>query len=299
MFRYCTLLLLIFTVPVLLPGQEQERAVPEITIATVAMVDQGNSYITFPADIGNIERLWFEANLNPSFLVHKNKKSRLMGVITPQVIFRMYQEPSLPVRTPSYMPQLTFYYNVRSEEGANSLSLTGKIAHHSNGQDGKFLLDDGEVNLKDGSFFTNYFELGVIKTNYSTRFRAVQFFKTSVEMHPKKMSSKELDGIYGFYRWKTAFSIFRLPETSNGNKRHKAQFSVKGKMEWMLDEMYDWSFLNINRLNLSLTFFYHPKFFEDIGFFTTFYHGMDYYNIYFGHQITVLRFGIMTDKLRF
>ena len=299
MLKYCTILLLVMTAPVLALGQEQNRAVPEITISTVAMVNQGNSYITFPADIGNIEKLWFEANLNPSFHIHKNKKSKLMGVITPQVIFRMYREPSLPVRTPSYMPQITVYYKAISKSGANSLSFTGKIAHHSNGQDGDFLLDDGEVNLKNGSFFTNYFELGIIKTDYNSHLRAVQFFKTSIEMHPKKMSNKELDGIYGFYRWKTAFSIFRLPEELKQNKNKKARFSIKGKTEWMLGDMYDWNFFNINRLNLSFTFFYHPEFFEDIGLFTTFYHGMDYYNIYFGHQITVLRFGIMTEKLRF
>jgi hypothetical protein len=37
----------------------------------------------------------------------------------------------------------------------------------------------------------------------------------------------------------------------------------------------------------------------DIGFFASFYSGMDYYNIYFNHKITVLRFGIMTDILKF
>ena len=298
MLKYCSILFLTLTAPMITVGQEQDGTVPEITISTIAMVNQGNSYITFPTDIGNIEPLWFEANLNPSFHIHKNKKSRLMGVLTPQIIFRMYQEPSFPVRTPSFMPQIAVYYKAISKTEANSLTFTGKIAHHSNGQDGDFLLENGDINLKNGSFSTNYFELGVIKTNYNSRLRAVQFFRTSFEMHPKSMSSSELDGMYGFYKWNTAFSIFRLPDELK-TKRKKASFSVKGKTEWMLGDMYDWSFFNINRLNLSLTFFYHPKFFDDIGLFTSFYHGMDYYNIYFSHQITVWRFGIMTEKLRF
>ena len=299
MQKYCAILLLILTAPVLAPGQEQEGAVPEMTISTIAMVDQGNSYITFPTDIGNIEPLWFEANLSPSFHIHKNKKSRLMGVLTPQIVFRMYREPSLPVRTPSYMPQLTVYYKAISKTGANSLTFTGKIAHHSNGQDGTFYLENGEINLKDGSFSTNYFELGVVKTNYNSNLRAVQFFKTSVQLYPKKMSIKELDGIYGFYRWNTAFSIFKLPEEMRKSKKKKARFSIKGNTEWMFGDMNGWDFFDIKRLNLSFTFFYHPKFFDEIGLFTSFYHGMDYYNIYFSHQIIVWRFGIMTEKLRF
>ena len=41
------------------------------------------------------------------------------------------------------------------------------------------------------------------------------------------------------------------------------------------------------------------KFLEDIGFFAQVYHGSDYYNIYFDHQLSVIRFGIMTEILRF
>ncbi len=67
----------------------------------------------------------------------------------------------------------------------------------------------------------------------------------------------------------------------------------------MFGELNNWDNFSLNRLNLSLTFYYHPKFLEDIGLFTQIYHGMDYYNIYFNHQITVFRLGIMTEKLRF
>lgn len=56
---------------------------------------------------------------------------------------------------------------------------------------------------------------------------------------------------------------------------------------------------SLERLNLSLTFYYHPKFFEDLGFFVQYYRGSDYYNMYFDDRLDVLRFGIMTEKLRF
>ena len=276
----------------------QEDHVPEIALTTISQANIGNSYITFPTDIGNIERLWFEADLTPSFYIRKSKNARLMGVLTAQIIIRMFQEESFPVRTPSYMPQITVYYKIRSKSEACSLSAFGKLAHHSNGQDGDFYLENGDINLESGNFSTNYTELGLIKTNFNKKRNAVQFFATSFEWHFPGLTIDELDGQYSMYRWHTIFSIFKLPENSN-KKREKASISIKGQLTWLFGDMYDWGAFDANRINMKFTFFYHPKFLEDIGFFTQFYHGQDYYNIYFDHQITILRFGIMTEKLKF
>ena len=87
-------------------GQEIDSS--QIGLPIISQVNQGNSYISFPTDIGNIEPLWFEGNIIPNFYIRESKNSRLMGVLTPQIIIRMYQEKSYPVRTPSYMPQITF-----------------------------------------------------------------------------------------------------------------------------------------------------------------------------------------------
>ena len=280
-------------------AQEKNDTIPAIELTTIAQVNQGNSYITFPTDIGNIEPLWFEGNLMPNFYIRKSKNSRLMGVVTPQVIIRMYQEESFPVRTPSYIPQITAFYLLSSKTKVNSLSLFGKLAHHSNGQEDNFFLENGDINLLTGNFATNYYELGLIKTIYNPRFNAVQFFRTSLEIHPPNLSVEELNGIYSFYRWNTIFSIFKMPPNSNQNKKRNASISLKGQTTWMFGDVNNWDAYSINRLNLSLTFYYHPKFLEDIGLFAQIYHGYDYYNIYFDHQIDVIRFGIMTEKLRF
>lgn len=34
-----------------------------IGLLELSQVNQGNSYVTFPTDIGNIEPLWFEVNI--------------------------------------------------------------------------------------------------------------------------------------------------------------------------------------------------------------------------------------------
>ncbi len=78
-----------------------------------------------------------------------------------------------------------------------------------------------------------------------------------------------------------------------------ADFSLKAQTTWFIDNINDWDTFNIKRLSASLTFYYHPKFLEDIGFFVQYYHGTDYYNIYFLHRLDVIRFGIMTELLRF
>ena len=56
-------------------GQEKSDAIQEIGLTTLVQVNQGNSYITFPTDIGNIEPLWFEANLNPNFYIRVREDS--------------------------------------------------------------------------------------------------------------------------------------------------------------------------------------------------------------------------------
>ncbi len=280
-------------------SQGKNDAIQEIGLSTIAWANQGNSYITFPTDIGNIEPLWFEGNLIPNFYLRVNKDSRLMGVITPQVIIRMYQEESFPVRTPSYIPQMNMYYLLSPKSQVNSLSIFGKFAHHSNGQDGEFRLDNGDINLKDGNFATNYFELGFIRTNYNSNYNAVQFFSSSMQIHPPRLTEEELSEIYSMYRWNSTISIFKIPQNSSVNNKKKASISIKAQSTWMFGNVNNWNTFSLDRLNLSLTFYYHPKFLEDIGFFTQIYHGMDYYNIYFNHKINVIRFGIMTEKLRF
>ncbi len=279
-------------------GQES-KTLSQIGLAIISQVNQGNSYITFPTDIGNIEPLWFEGNVIPNFYLRQSQNSRLMGVLTPQVIIRMYQEESFPVRTPSYIPQITVIYSLQEKKNSMSSYVYGRIGHHSNGQEGDFYLENGEINLKSGNFATNFFELGFIATNLNTRFNAYQFFKTSFEIHPKELVQDELIGIYSRYRWHNAFSIFKLSSNDNQDKIKRPAFSIKGETTWMFGDYNDLATISSERLNLSLTFYYHPKFLEDIGLFVQYYHGSDYYNMYFDHRIDVLRFGIMTEKLRF
>lgn len=266
-------------------------------LTAISQVNQGNSYITFPTDIGNIEPLWFEANLIPNFNIRESKNSRLMGVLTPQVILRMYREDSYPVRTPSYMPHITVYYRITDKEKARGVSLFGRFKHHSNGQQGSFYTDSGKINRETGNFAVNRIEGGIILSNTNSRFKAYQFFASSLEVYPWCVS--ELDNIYSKIRWNNTLTVFKLPIGEFDRNHEKALVSIKLETSWMFGTVNDWNNFSTDRLNLGLTIHYLPRFFEDIGFFLQFYHGQDYYNIYFDHRLDVLRFGLMTGKLRF
>ncbi|MCF6358752.1 MAG: phospholipase A, partial [Draconibacterium sp.] len=183
----------------------------EFDLSLISEVHSGNSYITAGGGLGNIEPLIFEANLIPNFILRNNKTAKLMGVLTPQIILRMYNEESLPVQTPSYMPQITLYYSIGKELSINNFTMFGKIAHHSNGQQDDFYLENGKVNYKSGNFSTNYFEVGIVKTFFDKALNAAQFFSTSFEVHPEPLSIDELKAIYSFYRWHGQFAIFKLP----------------------------------------------------------------------------------------
>lgn len=282
-------------------AQTKTDSIACLDLDKISQVNQGESYVTFPFDIGNLEPLLFEANVSPNFKIRERKDSRLMAVLTPQIIIRMFDEYSEPVKTPSYIPQIAFYYLTGDKQLPNKLTIFGKFAHHSNGQDGDFYTENGDVNLQSGDFSTNYVELGFLKSSYSHTFNAFKIVKSSFEIHPKEWMLEELRGQYSGFRWHNTFLAYKLPMNSNPikGKEQRANFSVKAETTWMLDNVNNWDTFDLNRLNLSLIVYYHPKFLEDIGFFVQFYHGMDYYNIYFQHQISTIRFGIMTEILRF
>lgn len=104
-------------------------------------------------------------------------------------------------------------------------------------------------------------------------------------------------GQYSGLRWYNSFTSFKFPFKDDDNG--KAKFSFKAETTLLLDNFNDLNFFDLDRLNASLTFYYHPSFLEDIGIFVQFYKGYDYYNIYFKRRLSIIRFGIMTEILRF
>ena len=280
-------------------GQEADMENKTIDLTTISQVNQGNSYFTILGGLGNIDPLWFEANFVPNFYIRKSKNSRLMAVLTPQIILRMFQEESFPVRTPSYIPQLTVYYALDGDPPYSHLNFFGRFAHHSNGQEGESFLENGNINHLTGNFSTNYMEFGFIKTNYNQRFKAMQFYSSSIEYHPPGFPAAELKGLFSTLRWHSSFSVFKLNRESYANTKRKALFSIKGKTSILFGDVSNWNTFDKKRLELSLTVSYYPTGLEDVGLFVSFFRGRDYYNIYVDRQLPLISFGIVTEILRF
>lgn len=271
---------------------------PNVELVLISKVNQGNSYITFPTDIGNIEPLMFEANIIPNFNIRINKKSRFLMVLTPQIILRMYNEYSHPVKTPSYLPQVTSYYLIGNKLQKKMLTIFGRVGHHSNGQKDNLILSNGDINFETGDFSTNYFEVGAIVTALSNSTNAVKFLKTSFEYHPKNEMHRLLNDKFSRYRWHLEFSAFKLPRIKP-QKVHKSNINLDANITWLFGDLKGTPKITMDRLQTSLTLSYYPNFLEEIGLFIQFYNGKDYYNVYFNEQRSMIRFGIMTDKLRF
>lgn len=281
-----------------LRSQEADPLLERIDLSKIALLNQTDNYITFPTDIGNIEPLIFEANINPSFIIRERQDSNLIGVLSTQIRIRMYNEKSFPVRTPSYIPGISLFYLSPQSTPSYHLVFFGKIAHHSNGQEGPVFNENGTVNLIDGNFSTNYLEGGVIKTSQNKRHNALKVFKSSVEYHPELSMEKELRSEYSSLRWNNSWTAYKIP-LGPSNSAKRPHLSLKLETSLLLDGYQDKEAFDFDRINFGLTFYYHPPFLEEVGFFAQYYRGMDYYNSYFKRQLSVLRFGIMTEILRF
>lgn len=181
----------------------------------------------------------------------------------------------------------------------DKITLFGKIAHHFNGQDGEFFDINGEINLNSGNFSSNFTEIGVINSSFLPQLNAFRFLKSSFIIHPSGWMMKELHGRYSGFNWNNSFLAYKLPLNTTTHLKSKTHFSFRAETSWMFGKINDWRPLNFDRLNASFKFYYHPQFLEDIGLFVQIYRGMDYYNIYFQHQIRIVRFGIMTEIVRF
>lgn len=261
----------------------------------LVQIDQGNSYITTPFDIGNIEDLKFEFNSNPSFILRENDKAHLMMVFTPQIILRLYNTRSYPIKTPSYMPHVTLYYSIGNSSTRKMHSIFFQYAHHSNGQKDSTIFYDGRINLESGDFSTNYFKLGAVRALYYTPLKSILFLESDFEYHMKSFTNPHILGKYGMYRWNNRLSILNPPSYFHKN----GDFQFDTRINWMFGNINDWNAFYYKRLGVELTLFYSPSFLEELGFFVKFYSGMDYYNIYFDHYLYILRFGIMSHFLRF
>lgn len=299
----CSIVFFLFLaamLPLELAARAEEPVASENVFFRSIRANQVESYITFGQGFGNLEPLVFEALIAPYFLLRTNLEARLGATISSPIILRMQAKESFPVRTPSYMPGITFYLQLPEREIGNHTSsyLFLTLEHHSNGQFEPFFNEDGIYNTESGDFSTNFLELGVfVNRNLLPFENTVDYFRTSIEWHPDIGRSADLKGRYSFFRWHNSFRIFRFPgqkallEKPINTEIPRVQTRVE--TSWLFGNLGDASFLDLyERFNLSVTLAYRPRVLTDVSLFVNFYTGKDYYNMHFFRRINTFRFGL-------
>lgn len=264
------------------------------------------SYITILDGIGNLTPLYFEAYLAPYYIIHLKTKTNWAIELSPQMAIRMRRESSFPIKTPSYMPRVTYYHNFYEKLSIqNHVIPFVSVVHHSNGQKGDFYNEDGSINTRNGNFATNFLEAGTFVTRLNDKNRNRRdYFKSYASYH--FANDPNLKGMYGFFRlnfeYKLIYQLSPYHEKTGKkrviNEKHRLRQSLKAG--WIFGEMNDAHAGNLKeRLTIKYTLSYHPKIAEDMSIFIQYYYGQDYYNIHFNENISILRFGLMTDQLEF
>jgi hypothetical protein len=262
------------------------------------------SYITWGEGFGNIEPLLYEACFAPEFRLSTAQLPNFGALVTPQIILRMYDQYSRPVRTPSYMPRATLYYrfdnNMQNKIDQFAYFTYG---HHSNGQEGKFYESDSiTFNKINGSFSSNYVTGGYeLLSSTKKAFVPINSVRFSTTYY--LIRQRELKDIYGKLRFfvdtETTLNLSTDRKNIFNNSKSKSRITGSMHLGWIALKMIDSKPFDIKRLIFSYTLSYQPAIINDIGLFARFYYGQDYYNINFDRTLTNVQFGLSIRSFSF
>ena len=299
--RVAVTLLLGIALPLAAQTPEEREPLGRTAYAALVRVEQEPSYATIPYLMFGLPReptrdglqgLLYEASIAPPFFLFAGRKPWLVA-ITPKVVLRQFATGSEPVRPPSYMPRITLYYwGAPFVERTHADSLVYgflRVGHHSNGQEEPFYDSTGAVNVRDGDFFTNFIELGVSKRFFGQG-PTVGTQQFSFEWHPAGFMAKAQRPIYGRYRMKAGTRL-QWPGSALGE--------IDGAMietQYIAGSLAPGRRHIGGRVSLGLTVYSELRHLGDFSPFVSYYAGQDYYNIRFGRQISVVRFGLMTGR---
>jgi hypothetical protein len=239
-------------------------------------------------------------------------------------------DSSLPVRTPSFMPGATVYYALhRTPPEAKSLNYVSlSVFHHSNGQDGNELKENGDLNLYNGNFSTNYLEPAY---NFRRRYfdKIIMAKKICEDARPNYLdlygrvgyeihfnTTDELKSSYGTQRLNFLLGFIRVRNYCDYVKGNQINLSdttinLSDNTIQVGDSYYRERYRTVfsatliggsrdrglsdlkHRLNVDLSFHYRiPSSPNTSAFFGFGYMGSDTYNIYYEQNYFYVRAGI-------
>ena len=310
MIRYFKLICVCISyfTPILCGAQYNNTAQERYRNSVLAHEHQ--SYFTFSSGFGNLDPLIFESKLCRTFFFQLKENAKLAFSGTPMVVLRMYNEYSVPVRTPSYMPEGSVYYNLGKTNFLlkDQLTLFSKFGHHSNGQSDSTYNVDGTVNIKSGNFSTNFIEIGFMSSEIKPGLKnIVKGYRSSLAFH--FFYEPLLEDNYGTVYWNNEFqiSMFRpLDIIKAFRKGYKNSDSDEADMRSRLKIKTSYALVGLDnkaafdfkeRFTFTATYSYQPRFYDQLAVFVKFYWGKDYYNINYRNNIHYVTFGLISTPL--
>ncbi|PBQ31784.1 hypothetical protein CNR22_08385 [Sphingobacteriaceae bacterium] len=261
------------------------------------------TYVSFGQGFGNyktasgikkLNPLLFEGQISPDFLL--TSKNRTTGfAFFPKIVVRMYNEKSFPVKTPSYMPSLLFYHQIKSPftrkifkffKSEDQLAfITYRVSHHSNGQNGNYYtVNRDSVNFTNGNFSTNALEVAFSWSTIDSGSIGKAFMngRIAYERQLDFLREENLKNTY-YYNKITLESHIIYSQKIKAYINYGFMFGTK-------------KFGTRHSVDLYLAIKPFHKL-SDFSVFTRAYFGPDYYNLYYVNALRVLSFGIIADPL--
>ena len=279
-----------------IPDANLDEAVLSISDRTYVSFGQGLGNYKTPHGTKRLNPLVFEGQISPDFHLNLSKKRTIVLAFFPKIVIRMFNQSSVPVKTPSYMPGILLYQRInwpftkkifRFSKSTKQLTfLTYRLIHHSNGQEGSYFLRGSDsVNYRNGNFSTNAFEVA---------------FSWSV-IDSGTVGKAFANGRIGYER---QLNFEREPQLENTYYYNKltleSHFVYSEKIKAYITYSFMWGTRKFGTRN-SIDLFIIMKPFQKLANFSLFvrgYIGPDYYNIYYENNLRALTIGIIADPLR-
>lgn len=252
----------------------------------------------FGNEYGGPNKTLLVADINPNIVLLGTPKSRFFFLFSPRVQLRLLSAYHSPVRSPSYMPGGTLFTRLNNDD-AHPKFISISYSHHSNGQEGQTLNNDGSFNTVDGKFTTNFYTLNYYfgKRQLSNTEVKVQSAFIGVELHSGLFDqgfSKQLTDKYGFIRTNGSWLYDVMNDKSGMSDHYSNRQRLRFDFTYILDKIYDYQITKVNkRLNTSLKYYYQFGFMENTALTATVgYRGQDPYNIFFQDSYAYFAIGV-------
>jgi hypothetical protein len=273
-----------------------------VNSSIVSFSDQ--TYVTFGQGLGNrvtptgvkkLEPILFEGQMAPLFSLQFRKRVPFGFALCPKIVFRMYNEYSYPVRTPSYMPFLLIYHRVKFPflkrynvfkpflKTKPTFFNTYKYGHHSNGQNGEYFVHGTkQINYENGNFATDYTEVATSFLSGDTIHNNLDLLSGRFAFEHHLGLNRE-DSMYNTYYYEKLslelrFLLFKKITLCTG---FSAMFGREGFRPNYASDTY---------------ISYRPlPHISDISIFANLYFGPDYYNLRYENNMSFISFGLLLE----